>query len=108
MSHALLSSPRSGQTTEEDAGKSSDLASPVVLVRKKSGSVRFIVILTLSWRQATGKCRLTQEKTAFIMHQGLFEFRVMPFGLRNALQRLMQNVLAGLNSEEGPDPWMTF
>ena len=41
----------------------------------------------------------SQEKTAFATHQGLFEFRVMPFGVMNApavFQRLMQRVLSGL------------
>ena len=44
----------------------------------------------------------SQEKTAFITHQGLFEFRVMPFGVTNApavFQRLMQLVLAELQSK---------
>ena len=40
-----------------------------------------------------------QEKTAFVTKQGLFEFTVLPFGLKNSpsvFQRLMSDVLAEL------------
>ena len=57
-------------------------ASPVVLVRKRDGSSRFCV-----------------HAFVFITHQGLYKFKVMPFGVMNApavFQRLMQKVLARL------------
>ena len=49
------------------------------------------------WQVEVEPC--DQEKTAFATPQGLFEFRVMPFGLTGApstFQRLMESVLAGL------------
>ena len=69
------------------------------------GESRFFTTLDLAsgfWqiRVAPG----SREKTAFVVPHGLFEFRVMPFGLSNApavFQRLMQRVLMCLNPEEG-------
>ncbi len=43
------------------------------------------------------------EKTAFSVPQGLFEFRVMPFGLTIAPAVFQRRVLARLNPENGPD-----
>jgi len=48
----------------------------------------------------------SREKTAFVTHQGLYEFRVMPFGVMNALavfQHLMQRVLSGIQSNGGKE-----
>ena len=51
--------------------------------------------------QGTGRsctCQQSRE-SAFVPHQGLFEFRVMLFGVMNApavLQLLMQRALSGL------------
>ena len=46
------------------------------------------------------------EKRAFVTPQGLYEFCVMPFSLTNApavFQRLMQQLVRGLNPAAGPD-----
>ena len=108
-------------------------SSPVVLVRKRDGTLRFCIdyrvlnsvtkpdvfplprindlldqlgkskyYTTLDLASGYWQIKVntnSQEKTAFATHQGLFEFRVMPFGVMNApavFQRLMQRVLSGL------------
>ena len=115
-------------------------ASPIVLVRKKDGSLRFCVdyrslnsvtkpdcfplpriddmldqlgeaqyFTTLDLAAGYWQVRISdasREKKAFVTQQGLFEFRVMPFGLTNApavFQRLMEQVINGLNPLEGPN-----
>jgi len=47
---------------------------------------------------------MSREKTSFVTQHGLFEFLVMPFGLKNApavFQHLMQQVIGVLNPLEG-------
>ena len=108
-------------------------ASPIVLVKKKNGALRFCVdyrklnavtrkdayplprvddtldtlaharwfttldLISGYWQVAVHPD--DREKNAFCTPNGLFEFKVMPFGLCNApatFQRLMDSVLAGL------------
>ena len=113
---------------------SSPWSSPIVLVRKKDGSLRFCMdyrkvnavtkkdayplprvdetLDTLSGSQWFSTLDLLsgywqvemsptdREKTAFATPEGLYELKVMPFGLCNApstFQRLMDSVLKGLH-----------
>ena len=108
-------------------------SSPVVLVKKKNGEMRFcidyrainkiskldsfpmpLVVETLDALSGTQYFStldlksgywqiemdpLSREKTAFVTHNGLYEFLVMPFGLTNSgasFTRLMSHILRGL------------
>lgn len=68
-------------------------------IRYPSGSQWFSTFGLLSGYWLAEVAEENGEKTAFSMQSGLFEFKVMPFGLCNALstfQRLMDLVLAGV------------
>ena len=60
---------------------------------------------SLDLRSGYHQCALSpadSDKTAFVTRRGMFKFRVLPFGLCNAVatfQRLMDIVLSGLNFE---------
>ena len=116
-------------------------ASPVVLVRKRDGNLRFCVDYQAlnavtkadvrplpridDFLDKLGKAKCfssldlaagywqikvrpdSQEKTAFITHHGLYKFKVMPFGIKNApavYQRLMQKALSRLMA--GPEDFV--
>ena len=58
---------------------------------------RALDLISEFWQVEVNKA--SQEKTAFVTHHGLLEFKKMPFGLCNApttFQHLMETVLAGL------------
>ena len=71
------------------------------------GEAHYFTTLDLAAGYWQVRVRITnayKEKVAFVTQQGLFEFRVMQFGLTNApavFPRLMEQVINGLNPLHG-------
>ena len=66
----------------------------------KLGQSKYLDLKSGYWQIRVGAS--SREKTTFVTHRGLYEFCVMPFGIKNApsfFQRLMQNLLLGLKKD---------
>ena len=137
LPHAYRETVRKDLQDMEENGiiepSSSEWAAPIVLVKKKDGTLRFCVdyrkLNSLSQADAYPMPRIDElidqlgqakyvttldltrgywqvpvavkarEKTAFVTPFGLYQFRMMPFGLQGApatFQRMMDQLLRGL------------
>ena len=84
----------------------SSLAAPIILVAKKDGTTWFCQWFS-TLDMASGYYQIGMDdrdkyKTAFTTHMGLYQFRVMPFGLSGApatFERVMELVLRRLRWE---------
>ena len=67
------------------------------MIQRCSGIFRIGLVKSGYWQIELDPS--AREKTAFVMHNSLYEFLVMPFGLTNSgasFQRLMGHILRGL------------
>ena len=64
------------------------------------GSKWFTTLDLLSGYWQVEVAETDRPKTAFCTTEGLYQFRVMPFGLCNVFQRLMDLILTGLQWKE--------